>query len=98
VRDAGLSAVVQEIGASGFVAETIPVALEVARLMETVGVEPAMEALIRLGGDTDTIGSIAGQIWGVATGGDLRHLLREVPNSSLVLEIAGRFAHFAASA
>lgn len=98
VRDGGLSAVVQEIGASGFVAETIPVALEVARLMETVGVEPALEELIRLGGDTDTIGSIAGQIWGVATGGDVKHLLREVPNASLVLEIAGRFADFAASA
>lgn len=61
--------------------ETIPVALEVARLMETVGVEPALEKLLRLGGDADTIGSIAGQT-----------------DASLVLEIAVRFAHFAASA
>jgi ADP-ribosylglycohydrolase len=48
-----------------------------------------------LGGDTDTIGSLAGQIWGAATGLDASHVLPDVPGAERVLRIADRFAQYA---
>jgi ADP-ribosyl-[dinitrogen reductase] hydrolase len=87
-----VEAVVNEVGFSGFVAETVPVALEVARNMQAVGVEAALLELNSLGGDSDTIGSIAGQIVGAATAVDASHLLRDVMGAQKVIDIADRFA------
>lgn len=92
----GLDAVFSEVGASGFVAETIPMAFETARRMLDVGVEPAMQELNALGGDSDTIGSIAGQICGVASSIDMSHLLVDLSDAETVLATAQRFARHVA--
>lgn len=90
----GVAPVVDEVGASGFVAETVPVAFELARRISTVGIEAAIIELISLGGDTDTIGSIGGQISAVATGIDSAHLLTNIAGAQRVIDIADRFAQF----
>jgi ADP-ribosylglycohydrolase len=95
---AGVGPVVGEVGSSGFVAETIPVAFEVARQMRVIGLESAMHEMNSLGGDTDTIGSIAGQIWGAATGIDSVHLLANISGAGQVIAVADRFAQFAGGA
>jgi ADP-ribosylglycohydrolase len=58
----------QTWGSSGFVAESVPLALFAAR---AIGRRPFIEVVggaISAGGDTDTIGSITGQIAGTAVG------------------------------
>jgi len=94
----GVEAVVREVGSSGFVAETVPVAFEVARRMHVVGLEAALYELNALGGDTDTIGSLAGQLWGVASSHTAAHLLSDVPGADKVTSIAERFAVYAVGA
>jgi ADP-ribosyl-[dinitrogen reductase] hydrolase len=95
---AGVEAVVREVGSSGFVAETVPVAFEVAHRMHVVGLEAAVYELNALGGDTDTIGSLAGQLWGVVSSHTAAHLLSDVPGADKVTSIADRFAEYAAGA
>jgi ADP-ribosylglycohydrolase len=95
---AGVAAVVGEVGSSGFVAETIPAAFEVARQMRVAGFEAAMDEMNALGGDTDTIGSIAGQIWGATTGIAPAYLLAGISGADRVVAVADRFAQLAASA
>ena len=89
-----VGAVVTRIGASGFVAETIPVAFELARQMLVTGLEVAMVEMNALGGDTDTIGSMAGQISGVAVGLDASHVLADVRGAERVIRIADRFSQY----
>jgi ADP-ribosylglycohydrolase len=91
----GVGPVVGEVGSSGFVAETIPVAFEIARQMRVIGFESAIHEMNSLGGDTDTVGSIGGQIWGAATGIDSADLLANISGASRVIEVADRFAQFA---
>jgi ADP-ribosylglycohydrolase len=90
-----LSAVVQQLGSSGFVAETVVVAFELARQICTTGFKTAIYALNEMGGDTDTIGAIAGQIAGAALGTVSSELLDGVPGADRVLRVARQFAAFA---
>ena len=92
----GIAPVVAEVGSSGFVAETIPVAFELARLMRSAGFEAAMAEMNALGGDADTIGSIAGQIWGTETSIAPAPLLNNISGAERVMDVADRFARFAA--
>lgn len=64
--DAGadLEAVAARFGNSGYVVESVPLALFVARDAATLGFEGVLERALRVGGDVDTIASIAGQIAG----------------------------------
>ncbi|MBL8768260.1 MAG: ADP-ribosylglycohydrolase family protein, partial [Planctomycetes bacterium] len=64
--DAGadLEAVAARFGNSGYVVESVPLALFVARDAATLGFEGVLERALRAGGDVDTIASIAGQIAG----------------------------------
>lgn len=63
--------------------------------MADVGIEAAMLELNALGGDSDTIGSIAGQIFGVATAVDASDLLADVAGAPKVIDVAHRFAKHA---
>lgn len=92
--DRNLGSVVALIGASGFVAETIPVAFELARQMHATTFEGAIREMNSLGGDTDTIGSIAGQLWGVVTGADVSHYFSDISGAERVLRIADQYAHY----
>jgi ADP-ribosyl-[dinitrogen reductase] hydrolase len=85
-----LRAVAREIGTSGFVAETVPVAIAAAARMAREGFEAVLYELNEIGGDTDTIGSIAGQIAGAAVGASNvpAHLLANVAESQCVFDIA----------
>lgn len=64
--DAGadFEAVAARFGNSGYVVESVPLALFVARDAATLGFEGVLERALRVGGDVDTIASIAGQIAG----------------------------------
>ncbi len=59
-------------GCSGHVVDTVPLALYVARSNTSSSLETSLAEAAGLGGDTDTIAAIAGQIWGAgADGADL---------------------------
>jgi ADP-ribosylglycohydrolase len=55
-------------GNSGFVADSVPLALFAARATGRRSFFQVIESAVSAGGDTDTIGSIAGQIAGAAVG------------------------------
>lgn len=82
------------VGSSGFSAETVPFALAVAPLMINEGFESILYAINDVGGDTDTIGSIAGQIAGAHIGADdvPTKLVSSVPNAEQVFTIASELA------
>lgn len=63
---------IQEIaaryGASGFVAESVPLALVAAERGRELGFEQVLDQVIQAGGDTDTTASLTGQIMGARIG------------------------------
>lgn len=82
-----------ESGVSGFVVHTVPAAIWCALHR---GEEPALaiEAAIRLGGDTDTTGAIVGALVGArhGAGGLPGELLSGIRDFPLTLEVLGRLA------
>jgi ADP-ribosyl-[dinitrogen reductase] hydrolase len=55
-------------GSSGFVVESVPLAIFAAREIERRPFAEVLQRAIQAGGDTDTIGSLTGQIAGAAVG------------------------------
>jgi ADP-ribosylglycohydrolase len=85
-------AVAKRFGASGYVVEAVPLALLVAAHERTAGLATVLERAVALGGDTDTIASIAGQIVG-ASGVELSHdLLQRIPGIAQVESAVSQFA------
>jgi ADP-ribosyl-[dinitrogen reductase] hydrolase len=66
--DTSLDVVAKQFGCSGYVAESIPLALFGAIGMAIDGFEPTLDEVARCGGDADTIGSLAGQVAGAHLG------------------------------
>jgi ADP-ribosyl-[dinitrogen reductase] hydrolase len=93
-EEAPLDEIAREIGTSGFTPETVAMALVVTPRIVRNGLESAIHRLNEIGGDTDTIGSIAGQIAGAMLGPDKVPLqaLDGVPSAEEVKRIAWRFA------
>lgn len=60
--------VVRRFGSSGYVVETVPLALLLAVRITPDNFGQILEELVEAGGDTDTIGSIAGQVAGAHLG------------------------------
>lgn len=83
-----------EFGASGYVVESVPLAIYAACTVHDIGFEAMLRQLIKAGGDTDTTCSIAGQIAGAAIGmGALpKRLVDRLPDRDLVTRVAGEFA------
>lgn len=83
-----------KFGTSGYVVDTVPLALAAARRMERTSFEETLDILIELGGDTDTIASIAGQIIGARLGVNAlpASLLARLPERALVERLAREFA------
>jgi ADP-ribosyl-[dinitrogen reductase] hydrolase len=81
-----LSQIAREIGTSGFAPETVAMALTLVPRIVEAGFEAAIDELNELGGDTDTIASIAGQVAGAFLGSDRlpAHLLSGVPKADEV--------------
>ena len=67
-KDVSPSAVADSWGSSGFVVESVPLALFAAREISRRPFASVVQSAIEAGGDTDTIGSITGQIAGAAVG------------------------------
>jgi ADP-ribosylglycohydrolase len=87
------------IGSSGFSAETMPLALAIVPHILANGLDMTLRALNEVGGDTDTIASIAGQVAGARMGFAALpiHLLADVPRTNEVLTIAENFAALGAN-
>jgi ADP-ribosylglycohydrolase len=62
--DVGLEAVAERFGASGYVVETVPLALLAATRMTSEPFSAVLNEIVATGGDSDTIGAIAGQVAG----------------------------------
>jgi ADP-ribosyl-[dinitrogen reductase] hydrolase len=81
-------------GISGWVVETIPLALAAAWHMAEESFPDTLEQLVRIGGDTDTIASIAGQVAGARLGlrGLPTDLLSLVPERELIEDVGQRLS------
>lgn len=86
--------VARRFGCSGYVVESVPLALYGTQRASSVGFENLMRELISVGGDTDTIASIAGQIMGTFLGKKNlpQHLLTQLHEFSFIDGIANKFA------
>lgn len=59
---------ISKVGNSGYVVNSVPLAIAAASQVQTIGIEKMYETLIEIGGDTDTNCSMAGQIAGTFIG------------------------------
>lgn len=77
---------------AGYVVEAVPLALLVAAQERTRGLASVLERAVALGGDTDTIASIAGQVV-AASGVEVpRDLLQPIPGIADVESAVTQFA------
>jgi ADP-ribosyl-[dinitrogen reductase] hydrolase len=89
-----VAAAARRYGASGYVVESVPLALFAALQVARLGFAEMLAQVIAVGGDADTNASLAGQIAGTALGlgGLPPELLARLPQAELVLGIARAFA------
>jgi ADP-ribosyl-[dinitrogen reductase] hydrolase len=85
-----ISEVAQCFGNSGYVVESVPLAIYGAHQITVLGFEQMIRALISTGGDTDTIASIAGQIAGTLLGQSQlpSTMIERLPQRELIERIA----------
>ena|SRR5215469_476756 len=88
--------VASRFGASGWVVDTVPLALYCAQLVVERPLEAVIAQAIEVGGDTDTIASITGQVAGTAAGvvSDCEQHFSTIREGDEVIRIAERFAGF----
>lgn len=85
--------IIERFGSSGYVVETVPLALAAARKIPARGFSRTLRELTDLGGDTDTIGSIAGQVAGSHLGFlALAAELKDLPPVRAILPLAEAYA------
>jgi ADP-ribosylglycohydrolase len=99
-RYAGVRAMAAAFGASGYVVDTVPLAVAGAWQMLDASFEGTLDELVAIGGDTDTIASIAGQVAGAKGGAGAlpARLLSFVPEREMIEDIGGRFAEYVEAA
>jgi ADP-ribosyl-[dinitrogen reductase] hydrolase len=87
-------------GSSGFVADSVPLAIFAARDAYRRPFAEILERTIAAGGDTDTMASIAGQIAGAALGSSAlpEEMVARLRDRDEILRIADGFGRVAASA
>jgi len=92
--DADLTELGLRYGVSGYVADTVPIAVYAASRIGKRSFHDILRSLIACGGDTDTIGSIAGQIMGSKIGSVAipEELSAAIPGLKKVRMLAGEFA------
>lgn len=80
------------MGTSGSVAESVPLALFAGAQVPSIGFAEMLKQVILVGGDTDTIASIAGQVAGAGLGlsGLPSELVEHLPEKELILGIVQR--------
>jgi ADP-ribosyl-[dinitrogen reductase] hydrolase len=91
--------VASRFGASGWVVDTVPLALYCAQFIAEQPLSVVLAQAIEAGGDTDTIASIAGQIAGTATGvpPDYAGHFSRITGGDEVIRVAESFADFLSS-
>ena len=89
-----LREIASRFGCSGYVVESVPLALCGAGRIRSLDFKTVLKELIACGGDTDTIASIAGQVMGALIGrGRLpEEMIARAPERGPVEAIAGAFA------
>ncbi|MCC7171701.1 MAG: ADP-ribosylglycohydrolase family protein [Planctomycetes bacterium] len=92
---------IEDVGArygnSGYVVESVPLALFIARDAATIGFSGVLERALRAGGDVDTIASIACQVATAAQGSSIeRDLLDRIEGVHAIVAMARSFAAFVA--
>lgn len=81
-------------GNSGYVVETVSLAVFAVSKLKELGFTDMLKAIIRAGGDTDTIGSIAGQLAGTYLG--LANLPKDLVEKAKGMKEFGMFAELLA--
>lgn len=86
--------VAERCGTSGYVAESVPMALWATQQVRSVGFESMIGEVVACGGDTDTIASMAGQVAGALIGmkGLPQDLVRRLPEWQAIMDVAERMA------
>jgi ADP-ribosylglycohydrolase len=86
-------------GSTGFVADSVPLAIFAARDIHHRSFSDVLERAIEAGGDTDTIGSIAGQIAGASIGAAAlpTDLVSRLRDRDLIARIAEEFGRLASA-
>jgi ADP-ribosylglycohydrolase len=89
----------RRFGCSGYVAESVPLAIYAAQRVLPGNFESVVRAAVEAGGDTDTIGSITGQIAGTYAGGSglPEGLIKQLPDADGILEVASAFVSLTAA-
>ena len=82
------------MGASGYVVESVSLALYASQRLKQLGFAKLMEELILARGDTDTMASITGQITGAIIGQDglPEEWKAKLPDREMIFGIAREFA------
>lgn len=93
-RDLIIADVGTRFGLSGYVVESVPLALYAASLMERFPFDVLMRNVIEAGGDTDTIASMTGQIAGAWLGASAipRSLIESLPQAPEIERLVNEFA------
>ena len=88
--------VASQFGASGWVVDTVPLALYCARFIAEKPLSVVLAQAIEVGGDTDTIASITGQIAGTAAGvpPDYAGHFSRIAGGDEIIRVAESFADF----
>jgi ADP-ribosylglycohydrolase len=86
--------IARRFGSSGYVAESVPLALRGAKRIRSLDFKTVLMELIACGGDTDTNASIAGQVAGALIGrGRLpEEMIARTPDGAAVEAVAIEFA------
>ncbi len=86
-------------GSSGFVVDSVPLALFAAREIQSRSFASVVQRAVEAGGDTDTIGSITGQIAGAAVGasGVPTELVARLRDRAEIVTTAEQFARVASA-
>lgn len=96
-HDLSLRELSERFGRSGWVVETVPLALCGAQRVRTLGFEAMLLELVSVGGDTDTLASMAGQIAGTLLGQSRLPVawLTRLPERVLIEQTAAALAPWA---
>lgn len=92
--DLPIAEIAHRFGNSGYVVESVPLAIYGAQQVAKLGVASMLRELVAAGGDTDTIASMAGQIAGTLLGqqGLPNDFLDRLPEQETIIAMACSFA------
>ena len=83
-----------QFGTSGYVVESVPLALYAARSIDRLPFDVLLRNVIEAGGDTDTVASMTGQIAGAWLGASKipQRLVCSLPHADEIARIVDEFA------